>query len=284
MSTRMRSLAEHRSDRPGWATPISWRRVRAVFLQNAFIMRRSPLRMMELLYWPLLEVVLWGFIATFLAQRQADIPGGVGVLLGAVILWDVMFRSQQELAMTCLIDMWDRNVLNLYASPLRQSEYVLGGILFSAARVTVGASVLVLVARAAFGFDLLRAGAILIPSFLVLVGMGWGLGLFIRAAVLRFGSNAEVLAWSLAFALMPVSAVFYPVEVLPGWLQPVALLVPSAHVFEALRALFASGEAQLAGLAWAGLLDLAYLAAGSGLLAAALRAVRRHGLLSRPGY
>lgn len=263
---------------------MSWRRIWAVVLQNAFVMRRSPLRVMELLYWPLIEIVLWGFIVTFLATTRAAIPGGVGVLLGAVLLWDVLFRSQQELVMTCLLDRWDSNVVNLYASPLRQVEYVLGGVLFSVARVLVGTSVLVLVTRLAFGFDLLRAGAVLLPALAVLVGMGWALALVIRAAILRFGSNAEVLTWSLAALLQPVAAVFYPVDVLPGWLQHLALAVPAAHVFEALRALFATGEAQLGRLFLAGLLDLAYLGIGALALAAAMRAVRNRGLLSRPGY
>jgi ABC-2 type transport system permease protein len=258
--------------------------VRAIILQNLFIMRRSPLRVMELVYWPLLEVVLWGFFTRFLAGRNADIPGGVAVLLGAVILWDVLFRSQQELTMTCLIDMWDRNALNLYASPLRQSEYVLGGILFSAARVLVGSTVLVLVTRLAFGFDLLTAGAVLAPALAVLVGMGWALGIFIRAAILRFGTNAEVLAWSLAFALQPIAAVFYPVDVLPAWLQRVAFFVPASHVFEALRGLFATGQVALGGLGIAAVLDVAYLALASAAIAAANRAVRRSGLLTRPGY
>lgn len=263
---------------------MSWRRIWAIFLQNLFIMRRSPLRLMELLYWPLLEVFLWGYITLFLADRNANIPGGVSVLLGAVILWDVLFRSQQELTMTALIDMWDRNVLNLYASPLRQSEYVLGGVLFSIGRLVVGSSVLVVVTRLAFGFDLLTAGVVLVPALAVLVGMGWAVGIFIRAMVLRFGSNAEVLAWSLALALQPVAAVFYPVEVLPGWLQRIAFMVPASHVFEALRSLFATGEAQLGRLAFAGALDLMYLALAALVLSRAARAVKRSGLLTRPGY
>jgi ABC-2 type transport system permease protein len=263
---------------------MSWRRIRAIFLQNLFVMRRSPLRIMELVYWPLLEVVLWGFFTRFLAGRDADIPGGVSVLLGAVILWDVLFRSQQELAMTCLIDVWERNILNLYASPLRQSEYVLGGVLFALVRILVGSTALILVTRLAFGFNLFDAGAVLLPAVAVLVAMGWALGIFIRAAILRFGSNAEVLAWSVAFALQPVAAVFYPVDVLPSWLQGIAYMVPATHVFEALRALFATGEAPLGGLGVAALLDVAYLALSAAALAAAGRAVRRSGLLTRPGY
>jgi ABC-2 type transport system permease protein len=263
---------------------VSGRRIRAIVLQNAYTMRRSPLRLMELLYWPLLEVVLWGFISSYLARQDTDIPGGVEILLGAVVLWDVMFRSQQELAMTCLVDMWDRNVLNLYASPLRQSEYILGGVIFSMGRVLAGTAVLVVVTRLAFGFDVLRFGAVLLPALLALVGMGWALGLVIRATILRFGSNAEVVAWSLAFLLQPVSAVFYPVDVLPAWLERVAFFVPASHVFEAVRAFLATGVTRYGELAWALALDGVYLLGGAALAATSFQAVRRLGLLSRPGY
>jgi ABC-2 type transport system permease protein len=263
---------------------VKWRRVRAIVLQNYYSTRRTPIRLMELLYWPLLELVLWGFITRFLVARNADLPGGVTVLLGAVVLWDVLVRSQQELALTGITDMWDRNVLNLYASPLRQSEYVLGGLLFSLGRVAIGTTVLIVVARTAFGFDLFRAGPVIALALLVLVCMGWALGIVIRAAILRFGSSADVLTWSAVIALQPVAAVFYPVDVLPGWLQTVALLVPASYVFEALRALFATGEAPLGGLAVAAALDVLYLGGAAVLLGLAAKAVRTRGLLTRPGY
>lgn len=278
MSALVRSLGGLGGDR------ISLRRVRAIILQNTYTMRRSPLRLMELFYWPLLEVILWGFITSYLARSRADLPGGVGVLLGAVVLWDVMFRSQQELAMTCLIDMWDRNVLNLYASPLRQSEYVLAGVVFSAVRVVLGSLLLVVVTRIAFGFDLLTAGAVLPPALLILVGMGWSLGLLIRAGIMRFGSNAEVLAWSAAFLLQPLSAVFYPVDVLPDLIERVSYLVPASHVFEALRAFLATGEVAVVRLAVGAALDVGYLILSALVLKRTFRTVREKGLLSRPGY
>ncbi len=263
---------------------MSWRRVNGVVLQSFYVMRHSPLRIMEMLYWPFIEVVLWGFITRYLRERDASVPGGVQILLGAVVFWDVCFRTQQELAMTQLMDMWDRSILNLYASPLRQREYVTGAILFSLARVAVGTVLLSAFVGVTFGFNVLDTGAILVPSFLLLVGFGWGLGLLIRATVLRFGSNAEVLAWSLALLLQPVAAVFYPVSSLPGWLQPVADAIPASHVFEALRALLDDGRVLAGQLAIAGALDVAYLAAAGTVLAVAYRSVRARGLLSRPGY
>ncbi|MFN0089254.1 MAG: ABC transporter permease [Acidimicrobiales bacterium] len=263
---------------------FSWRRVRGVLRQDWYVLRHSPMRIMEIVYWPVIEVVLWGFITRYLAEADAGIPGGVGVLLGAVVLWDLAFRSQQELAVTYLMDVWDRSVLNLFASPLRQSEYVIGDMIFSLGRVLVGSSLLVLFARLAFGFDLLTAGAALAPAVVLLLVFGWSLGLCIRAALLRFGSNAEVLAWSVAFLLQPVSAVFYPVSSLPGWLRPVAWAVPAAHVFEAVRRFIADGELLVGHLLAAAALDLVYLAGGALVLAAAYRSVRVKGLLSKPGY
>ncbi|MFQ5947658.1 MAG: ABC transporter permease [Acidimicrobiia bacterium] len=263
---------------------MSWRRVRGIMLQNFYVMKRSPIRLMEVFYWPLLEVVVWGYITVFLARQQASIPGGVGVLLGAVLLWDVMFRSQQELSVPHLIDMWDRNILNLHASPVRQSEYVAGGIIFSIARVIVGTTVLILVAHFGFGFNLFTAGATLVPALTILVVMGWSLGLVIRAAILRFGSNAEILAWSVAFLLQPVAAVFYPVDVLPGWLQAVSRLIPVSYVFEALRAFLADGEVLAAQLAFAGVLVVGYFFAAAWLAGFSYQKVRQLGLLTRPGY
>jgi len=263
---------------------MSWRRIRGVILQNFLVMRHSPIRIMEVLYWPLLEVVLWGFITRYLLSIDASIKGGVAVLLGAVVLWDLMFRSQQELSVTYLIDMWDRNVINLHASPLRQSEYVAGGMIFSLGRVLVGTTVLVVVALLAFDFNLFNAGAVLLPSLLILMVMGWALGLFIRAMVMRFGSNAEVLVWSLAFGLQPVSAVFYPVASLPSPLQAVAHGIPAAHVFEALRAFFSSGEVLGSRLWLAAGLDVLYLGVAALVAAKMYNNVRRLGILARPGY
>lgn len=263
---------------------MSMRRIRAVMLQHVYITRHSPMRVFELFYWPLLELVLWGYIATYLGRIDAALPGGVTVLLGAVVLWDMLFRSQQELHVAGLIDVWERNYLNLYASPLRHSEYFLGILLISAIRVLIGSVVLVVVARLAFGFDVLTTGATLVPALLVLMGMGWTLGLIVRAAILRFGMNAEVLAWSAVILVQPVCAVFYPVDVLPGWLQAISWAVPASHVFEAMRAFLATGEVLAGRLALGALLDVVYLFLSAGLLAASFRAVRVRGLLSRPGY
>jgi ABC-2 type transport system permease protein len=263
---------------------VRWHRVRGILRQNWYVMKRSPIRIFELFYWPVIEVVLWGFITSYLITAQAQIPGGVGVLLGAVLLWDLLFRSQQELSITQLIDIWDRNIVSLYASPLRQSEYLAGSLIFSVIRVMVGTSFLIFIARLWFGFNLLQVGGLLVPAMLALVMFGWALGVLIRAVIMRFGTNAEVLAWSLAFLLQPVSAVFYPVAVLPAWLQTVAQILPTAHVFESLRAYLATGQVLSNRLALAIVLSAGYLAASSMVALVSYRRVRQLGLLAKPGF
>lgn len=262
---------------------VSVRRVRGIILNNWYVLRHSPLRIMELFYWPFLEVVLWGFIAEYLRGRS-NVPGGVGVFLGAVVLWDVLFRTQQELAITYMMSMWDRSIVNLFSSPLRQIEHVVGDMAFSVVRVAIGATVLIGFTRVAFGFNMLDTGRVLAPALVILLGFGWALGMTIRSAVMRFGSNAEVLAWSLAFLLQPVSAVYYPVSSLPGWLQAVAKAMPTALVFEAVRAFLAYGHVLGSRLVVAAALDLVYLGAAALLLRRTYRVVRERGLLSRPGY
>lgn len=263
---------------------MSWRRIRGVVLHNWYDMRRSPVRMMEIFYWPLLEIVLWGFITRFLLQADARVPGGVKILLGAVLLYQLMFRSSVEVSMAFLIDVWDRNILNIHASPLRPAEHFLGGLLFSVARVLIGGVVLAVLAWSAFGFNLLSAGRVLPFALLGLFGTGWAVALVIRAVILRYGSSAEIAAWSVPFLLQPLSAVFYPVHVLPRWLEAVALAIPATHVFEALRAFLAGGTVQTGNLAAALVLDVLYLGLGVWLVARAYRVVRERGLLGRPGY
>lgn len=264
--------------------PLSRRRIRGVMLHNLYDMWHSPVRWMELAYWPLIEMVLWGFITTFLAQADADVPGGVRLLLGAVVLWQLVFRSSIEVSWAFLIDVWDRNILNVAASPVTPLEHFLGSLVFAIVRVITAAAVLVGLAWVFFDYSLLDAGRVLPLALLGLMGMGWALALFIRTLILRFGHNAEIMAWSLPFLLQPVSAVFYPVDVLPAWLQATAAAVPASHLFEALREFLDSGTLLLGQLG-AGLgLDLVYLGLGAVYATRTYHTVRVKGLLGRPGY
>ena len=207
--------------------------------------------MMEIFYWPFLDLTVWGFITLYLTKHQANVPAFVTFLLGALILWDVLFRSQQAVTLAFLEEMWAKNLVNLFASPLKLSEFLAAAMGISMLKVIAVSLVMALCAMALFSYNVLFMGLWLFPFVANLVVMGWIIGVLTTSLVMRFGHEVAVLASSLVFVFQPISCVFYPLEVLPGWLQPLARVNPACHIFEGMRALLTTTDAPWTQLAWA---------------------------------
>ncbi|MDW7759173.1 MAG: ABC transporter permease [Acidobacteriota bacterium] len=259
-------------------------RVRALFLRHMYLYRRSLPRLMEIFYWPFLDLLVWGFVSLYLARMGGEgLPNFVAFFLGALILWDILFRSQQGISVSFLEDVWSRNLLNLFVSPLRPIEYILSLMLVSAVKIVLVGVVLAGLAWLFYSFNVFVIGISLIPFILSLVALGWAIGIVTTSLILRFGQQAEVLAWGIAFLFQPVSAVFYPVSVLPPFLQAIAKCVPSAHVFEGMRAVLSDGVFPLERLAGAFGLNVIYLVVSFIFFYRVFRTVRRKGLLAKIG-
>jgi ABC-2 type transport system permease protein len=256
-------------------------RVLGVVRRDFAALRRSPVRMFEILFWPTVELVLWGFVTLFLQAQR--VPFVVSFLLGAVLLWQVLQKASNEISVAFLEDIWSRNLLNVQVSPLSSVEYLIGLVLFSLGKVVFAVAVMAGLAFALYGFGVTSMGVALVPFMGVLLMLGWSLGLVGIAAVLRFGENAQVIAWSLVFVVQPLAGIFYPVSVLPAPLRAVAWFLPASHVFEGMRTVMAGGAVPWDRLAWASALNVGYLAATLGLFAWALSYARRRGRLSRFG-
>ena len=160
-----------------------------------------------------------------------------GYLIAGIVLWHVVYQSQISVSTGLLEETWSRNLLNLMVTPIREVEYVGGVALFGMVKLTMGVGVVALGAFAFYSFDVSSLGMGLVPIAAVLLLVGWTIALFVVGIVLRFGSGAEALAWGVMFVVMPLSGIFYPVDALPGLLQPVALALPTTHAFAALRGL-----------------------------------------------
>jgi ABC-2 type transport system permease protein len=256
------------------------RRVWGLMYRHLALYRRSWPRLLELAYWPTLQMCIWGFTSTYIASRLST--GGqvaAGVLLGGVLLWEVALRSQMGVAISFLEEIWSRNLGHVFVSPLRPHELVAALIVMSVIRMTIGVLPAVLLAWALYAFNLFALGPVLILFAINLMAMGWWVSLAVVSMILRHGAGAEALAWSVLFALTPFSAVFYPVSILPAALQPVAFALPSSHVFEGMRAAISTGVVRWDHLAWAGGLNLVWLAAASWLFAQQFRAARERGAL-----
>lgn len=260
--------------------PFSINTVSALVLRYIFLYTRNPVRFVELIFWPLVDLLMWGFLSIYLQKRGAgDFPGAVTFLIGGLILWDVLFRSQQGVAISFLEDVWTRNLLNVFVAPVRTIEYVAATCMVGVLRVGVTLIVLTVVAAIEYGFKLSAFGLGLLPFLANLMIFGWFLGMISTALIMRWGQAAESLAWAVPFFIQPLAAVFYPVSVLPAWLQPIAMSLPCTHVFEGMRTVLAGHPVPWWDVQAALLLNLVWGSLAGIFFAMNLRYVRKTGLL-----
>ncbi len=214
---------------------MSPKRSAAIVLRQFYLLRGSPARILPLFAWVAIDIILWGFITRYLNSVASAGFNFVPALLGAVLLWDFLVRVMQGVTTAFFEDVWSRNFLNIFATPLQLREYVGGLVMSSIASSTVGLTVMLLLAGSVFGLSFLVYGLMLIPFLLVLFLFGISLGIFGCAIVLRMGPAAEWLIWPLPALLSPLACVFYPRSALPGWMQFLSRLLPPSYVFEAMR-------------------------------------------------
>ncbi len=258
-------------------------RVAAMVLRYWYLIRSSWPRVVELIYWPLVQMLLWGFLQLHLAETSNFYAKAAGLLIGAVLLWDILVRGQIGFSVSFLEEMWSRNIGNLLMSPLTANEFVMALMTISLIRIAFGVIPVALLAFLFFDFNLLVLGFALTAFFVNLVLTGWSLGLLTTGVVLRYGLGAEGFTWSVVFVLLPVCCVYYPVSTLPDWLQPVALSLAPTHVFEGMRSILIDGVFR-AGPMWrAFALNMVYFAAGFVAFKAFLRSARIHGSLLQIG-
>ncbi len=255
------------------------RRVLALVLRYVYLHRRSLPRIMEILFWPVMGLLVWGFMAASMERGQA--PGAAGYLIGGLILWEVLYRAQQSISYSITEEFWVRNIINLFISPLTMPELILASCLMGLAKTLASTLSISVLAWVLYGFDILAAGPSLVLFYGCLLLFGWAVGLLTMGLIFRYGRAAEALIWGVPFLLQPVSAVFYPVDVLPAWMQAISRCLPSTYVFEGMRQVLATGQADTGLLFWALALNLPWLAVGGVVFGLVLNRVRREGRLSR---
>ncbi len=260
----------------------SVRRIWAVYIRHAYSLKHSLPGVFDMLFWPAMDLLLWGLLSLFIAQQNVDLPVAVGFLIGGVLLWDIVFRSNLGIGITFLDDTsWTHNVLNLLVSPLRPSEYIAGAVAWSLSKVLAGWIIMLTIAWALFGFSAFDLGVPLAFFVLALMIFGTAIGMIVLGIILRFGPGADILAWGLAVLMMPISAVFYPVSVLPQWAQVIARGLPTSYVFEGMRAILAGKPAPWGNLAIAFAIDAVYLFGGLAFARSMFGVLRRRGYVTR---
>lgn len=221
---------------------MKFHRIKALLIRHLYLYKRSVPRLMDVLFWPVWEIFLWGFLSLYLDKMNLGNFSVVTVLLGAVIFWDLMSQSQRAVSTSFLEEVWERNLLNIFVTPLKIGEFLTASALVALVRIFAVGIIMFVLATFLYNLNFLTFGFYLIPFVINLLIFGWVLGLFTVALILRFGTSAQVLAWSFVFLIQPFSAVFYPVSVLPKYIQYFSFILPPTYIFEGMRAVVSTGS------------------------------------------
>ncbi|MDZ4221580.1 MAG: ABC transporter permease [Patescibacteria group bacterium] len=260
-------------------------RINAIMLHHLYFWKKSVPRWLDVFYWPVVTLAVWGFISVFL-QEGGDLSEDAGIqiagmLLGGVTLWMLFQRAQQDIAISYLQDIWSRSIVNLYVSPMTNAEFIIASILVGLLKVILTLAVMAGMSWFLYSFNIFTLGFSLIPFIGLLLVFAYALGLFITGIVFRFGTDAQVLAFGASFVLQPIVAVFYPLSILPQWIHPIALAFPLTHIFEGMREVFATGTMPLEALWWAAGLNALYMLFGAWFFGKMFSHVKQKGLLAK---
>ena len=253
----------------------------AIFLRQFYLVRGSIARFLPLFIWVTVDMALWGFMSRYLNQiasaRYNFVPG----LLGAVLLWDFFIRVMQGVTMAFLEDVWSRNFLNIFATPLSISDYLAGLILSSIATSSIGLVVMLILSTTVFGLSFFVYGILLLPFILVLFLFGIALGIVGSTIVLRYGPAGEWFVWPIPALVSPFAGVFYPLSMLPAWMRGVSRLLPPSYVFESIRTILAGGKVPVGTLGLAVALAVLYVVLACLAFTWTYRLAVRTGLIAR---
>lgn len=238
---------------------MSLARIKGILLQNLFHFKHSLEDVIDAFFWPSMDVVIWGFMTSYFTNLNNPIGGIIAFLLGGLILWNIVWRAQQDITMAFLRNVWNKSLLNLFSSPLSPAEFIIATMLVGLIKIIFTLAFVSLIAFLFYSFNIFSLGFYLLPFFAILIAFAWAVGIFITGLIIRFGMRIQAFAWALIVLFHPVSAVFYPVAILPDFLQKIAWFLPTAHIFEGMRQVLSSHALSAEHLVWAAMLDGAYL-------------------------
>ncbi|WP_367873586.1 ABC transporter permease [Luteolibacter sp. Populi] len=256
--------------------------IRALLTRYVLLYAKNPMRTFELFFWPLVQLLVWGFLTMYLQKqggKGGNFPHYITFLIAAIILWDALFRAQQGVSISFLEDVWTRNLLNIFAAPVRMIDYIAATFGVGLLRVGITAVMLAVVAITAYSFNIFQLHFGLIAYYANLMIFGWALGIASIALILRWGHGAESMAWALPFMVQPFACVFYPMSELPEWMRYIAMVLPPSHVFEGMRGSIEHGGFDFRNFFAALGLNVIYMGLAGWLFASVLRTAREKGLL-----
>ena len=262
---------------------MNFNRMYGLFLRHFFLIKSSFPRILDLIYWPSIQIILWGFISKFFSTYSDYYNNTVGIILTCAILYDFLFRSSISFNMLFLEEIWSRNFTNLFIAPMKISEIIISLVFTALIRTLIGLVPAILLTSPLFGISILNLGVPLFFLFLSLYIFGITLGLFVSSGLIRFGPSFENIAWSSLFLLAPLGCIYYPIEILPEFFQILAKGLPLVYIFDETRNILVNNFVNFENILYAFYLNAIYLLIGISLFYFSFSKAREKGSLINMG-
>lgn len=256
-------------------------RIKGILAQNFFHLRHSLEDIVDTFFWPSMDVIIWGFLTIYFTGLGGPVVGVITFLMGGLILWNIVWRAQQDISIAFLRNVWSRNTINLFSSPLTVWEFIIASMVTGLFKIILTLSLVSLLAFYLYSFNIFSLGFYLLPFFVNLIAFAWTIGVIITALIIYFGNRIQSFAWSLIVLFNPVSAVFYPISVLPSLLQKIAWFLPTAHIFEGMREVLRNGFMSGEHLLWASTFNAIYIFVACVFFAFMFKKAREKGKLAK---
>jgi len=216
-------------------------RIYAMVLRYWYYLKHSWDRLSDMFYWPTVDLLLWGLTSRFVQANTPNVPQVILIIVSGILFWIIVWRGQYEITVNFLEELWNKNLVNIFVSPLKLREWVASVFIIGIIKMSLSLGFASVLAYFMYKTNILSYGFYLVPFAASLILMGWAVGLFITGIIVRFGTRVQTLAWTAVMMVAPFSAVYYPLSVLPDWAQAVARFVPASYIFENGRQLIAKG-------------------------------------------
>ena len=258
---------------------MSFHRIWGVVLRYLYLFKRSLDRQTDAFYWPAVDLIIWGLTSTYFSSQSSNALQAVTIVASGIVLWIVVWRGQYEVTVNILEEMWNKNMINMFVSPLQISEWIAGFVILSIIKAAVSLAFAAFLAFLLYHVNLYVHAFSLLPYLVLLILTGWWVGFAIGALIMRFGGKVQQFAWSLVFLIAPFSAIYYPLAILPIWMQKVAAFIPTSYLFEGARGVILTGRIDGHKLLIALALNAVYLAVSIWLFRKSFNYVLSKGLV-----
>ncbi len=234
---------------------------------------------MDLFYWSSIDLILWGITTLFIQSLNQAFSQVVFTIVSGLIFWQVTWRGQFEITVNILEELWNKNLINIFASPLKFSEWLASFLILGASKLVLTFSFISVLALVLYKVKILTFGIYLVPFIILLLLNGWWMGMVIGSMTMRWGTRLQALTWSLPWALSPFFGIFYPISVLPVWAQKIALIFPASYIFEGVREVIYTGNMDINKVYISFGLNIVYIIIGLFMLRLSFKKILRKGLI-----